>query len=159
MTKKVYLYNRSQCQNKGTLMAFLTNQITLFQYRIGRCATLKFLYDIDSRIVNLGPCSHARSTIASSLNPSSNFFTFSDLWFSESWSRKSCPLECRSSWPCSIRRWTRARWSTTSRSRGNDTMQFRSLLASSVTRKKSPNGYESCPKMTSLQKWQILSPL
>ena len=30
---------------------------------------------------------------------------------------------------------------------------------SRVTRKKSPNVYESCPKIISLEKWSILTPL
>ena len=33
------------------------------------------------------------------------------------------------------------------------------LVATSVTRKKSPNVYKSCPTMISLEKWMILTPL
>ena len=33
------------------------------------------------------------------------------------------------------------------------------MLTYSVTRKKSPNVYKSCPKMISLQKLEILTPL
>ena len=36
---------------------------------------------------------------------------------------------------------------------------FDSLLAISVTSKKSPNVYKSCPKMISLEKLKILTPL
>ena len=34
-----------------------------------------------------------------------------------------------------------------------------SYIANSVTRKKSPNVYKSCPKMISLEKFKILTPL
>ena len=33
------------------------------------------------------------------------------------------------------------------------------LHGNSVTRKKSPTVYTSCPKMNSLEKWKILTPL
>ena len=33
------------------------------------------------------------------------------------------------------------------------------LLPTSVTRKKLPNVYKSCPKLISLEKWKILTPL
>ena len=33
------------------------------------------------------------------------------------------------------------------------------MLGSSVTSKKSPNVYKSCPKMISLEKWKVLKPL
>ena len=32
-------------------------------------------------------------------------------------------------------------------------------ISTIVTRKKSPNVYKSCPKMISLEKWMILTPL
>ena len=36
---------------------------------------------------------------------------------------------------------------------------MRQQVVSSVTSKKSPNVYKICPKMISLEKWNILSPL
>ena len=33
------------------------------------------------------------------------------------------------------------------------------LVKASVTRRKSPNVYKSCPKIISLEKWKILTPL
>ena len=35
---------------------------------------------------------------------------------------------------------------------------FRAIPTISVTSKKLPNGYKSCPKMSTLEKWNILTP-
>ena len=40
-----------------------------------------------------------------------------------------------------------------------DTSKLIEFGLNSVTRKKSPNAYKSCPKMISLEKWYILTPL
>ena len=39
------------------------------------------------------------------------------------------------------------------------TVECKFLVANSVTRRKSPNVYKSCPKLISLEKWKILTSL